>query len=121
MTRKIILKGKWYSKRPKEIKSVPFAFPDREAWVTEHVFHPVRKWRFDYAHVERKIAVECEGGIWRRGGGAHSHPSNIMRDLEKYNAAAALDWLVFRFTTDQFKDGTAGAFMRRYFEQLKKQ
>ena len=45
----------------------------------EYQFHPTRKWRFDFAHLDRKIAVECEGGIWRQGGGAHSHPLNILR------------------------------------------
>lgn len=62
----------------------------------EFEFHPVRKWRFDYAWPDEKIAVEIEGGIWREGGGAHSHPLNIERDIDKYNAAAVLGWRILR-------------------------
>lgn len=62
----------------------------------EHRFHPTRKWRFDYALLEHKIAIEVEGGIWMKGGGAHSRPANIERDMEKYNQAMALGWRIIR-------------------------
>lgn len=64
--------------------------------VKEHVFHPTRKWRFDYAWPEYKVALEVEGGIWMRGRGAHSRPQGIERDIEKYNAAVVLGWRVLR-------------------------
>lgn len=76
-------------------------------FVREHVFAPPRKFRFDFAFVGPKIAVEVEGGVWRRGGGAHSHPTNIMRDLEKHNLSVVLGWRVLRVTTDQVKNGEA--------------
>ncbi len=66
----------------------------------EHRFHGLRRWRFDWAWPVSLIAVECEGGIWRKGGGAHSHPSNIERDLEKYNAAAMLGWRILRYAPE---------------------
>jgi hypothetical protein len=66
--------------------------------VEEHFFHPKRKWRFDYAWPAHKIALEVEGGIWRKGGGAHSRPSAIMRDIEKYNSATLLGWKIYRCT-----------------------
>lgn len=60
--------------------------------------------------------MEIEGGIWMRaygrGGGAHSRPMNILRDMEKGNLAAKLGWRVFRFTTQEFKNGTAHSFMQ---------
>ena len=62
----------------------------------EYEFHPLRKWRFDYAWPARWLALEIEGGIWRDGGGAHSHPLNIVRDLEKYTAGAVLGWRILR-------------------------
>jgi very-short-patch-repair endonuclease len=67
---------------------------DGPALVTEHRFHPVRKWRFDYAHVEAKVAVEVEGGIFSRG--AHVRPMGIADDIDKGNAALELGWQVFR-------------------------
>lgn len=69
--------------------------------VLEHSFHPVRRWKFDVAWPKIRIAIEVEGGIWKPGGGAHSRPANIMRDMEKYNAATMLGWRVLRFTPEQ--------------------
>jgi hypothetical protein len=68
---------------------------------TEYVFHPARKWRFDYAWPAEKISVEIEGGIWsdnQRAKAAHALPLAIERDMEKYNAAAVLGWRVLRYT-----------------------
>jgi very-short-patch-repair endonuclease len=63
----------------------------------EVVFHPTRKWRFDFADREKRVAVELEGGVWT--GGAHTRGEHYESDCEKYNAAAALGWRVFRLTT----------------------
>lgn len=62
----------------------------------EHRFVETRKFRFDFAFPEQKLALEKEGGIWRKGGGAHSHPMNIVRDIEKYNLASSLGWRILR-------------------------
>lgn len=72
---------------------------------TEYEFHPTRGWRFDVAWPDLMIAFEVEGGIWKKDGGGHSHPTGILRDIEKYNAAARLGWLVFRVTTDMVTGG----------------
>lgn len=60
----------------------------------EYKFHPVRKWRFDFAILSRKIAFEIEGGIWN--GGRHVNPIGFTKDCEKYNEAMKLGWRVFR-------------------------
>lgn len=70
----------------------------------EVIFHPSRKWRFDYAWPDHKIAVECSGGIWMKGGGAHSRPKNIQRDMEKYTAAAVLGWRVLSYEPKRLLD-----------------
>lgn len=62
----------------------------------EHRFHPKRRWRFDFAWPDLKVAVEVEGGIWR--GGRHQTPSGYRADCEKYNAATLLGWRVLRLT-----------------------
>lgn len=74
-------------------------------FLSEFIFHPTRKWRFDFAHPIKKLAVEIEGGVWRRGGGAHSHPTNIMRDIEKSNNATLLGWHLLRFTDKEIRSG----------------
>ena len=67
--------------------------------VREYMFHPVRKWRFDYAIPTLKIAIECDGGIYTRG--RHVRPTGYLRDMEKFNAAAMDGWLVVKFTPQQ--------------------
>ena len=66
--------------------------------VKEFKFHPVRKWRFDYAVPEHKIALEVEGGVWT--GGRHTSPKGFLGDIEKYNTATLMGWRVFRTTLD---------------------
>lgn len=73
--------------------------------VREYKFHSVREWRFDFAFPDRRIAVECEGGVWT--GGRHTRGSGFVADAEKYNAAAALGWFVFRFDGKAIKSGKA--------------
>lgn len=64
--------------------------------VAEHRFHSVRQWRFDFAWPAHKIALEVEGGVWT--GGRHTRGAGFLKDVEKYNAAAALGWRVLRCT-----------------------
>lgn len=84
--------------------------------VPEYRFYPVRRWRIDRAWPLDKVGVEIDGGIWRRGGGAHSHPANIQRDMEKLNAAVLLGWRVLRFSEVHLNSPYA---MERVKEALK--
>ena len=71
-------------------------------WWAEWPFHPVRKWRFDYARPDLKIAIEVDGGVFT--GGRHSGGVGQVKDMEKCNNACALDWLVFHITPDDMFD-----------------
>lgn len=62
--------------------------------IPEYKFHPTRKWRFDYAFIQGKVALEVEGGVWT--GGRHTRGSGFVKDMEKYNAAATMGWRVIR-------------------------
>ena len=64
--------------------------------VSEHKFHPARKWRFDFAWPEVRLALEVEGGVWT--GGRHTRGAGFLKDIEKYNVAACLGWRVLRCT-----------------------
>lgn len=66
--------------------------------VKEYKFHPKRRWRFDYAIPDHKIALEVEGGVWT--GGRHIRAQGFLGDMEKYNTATLMGWRVFRTTPD---------------------
>ena len=72
----------------------------------EYRFHPTRRWRFDFAWPDRKIAVEVEGVIWQ-GSGRHQRAAGYSADCEKYNGALLLGWDVLRVTQKHVADGTA--------------
>jgi very-short-patch-repair endonuclease len=66
---------------------------------TELKFHSSRRWRFDFAWPDSRLAVECEGGVW--SGGRHTRGAGFIGDLEKYNRATELGWRVLRYTPEQ--------------------
>lgn len=67
--------------------------------VREYRFHPTRQWRFDYAIPDLRIAIEIDGGIWING--RHNRASGYIGDMEKFNAAATLGWVVLKFTPQE--------------------
>lgn len=77
----------------------------------EHRFAPPRRWRFDYAWIESRVALEIEGGLWQYG--RHNRPASMIKDMEKYNEAAILGWCVIRVTPDQLKRGIALTLVER--------
>jgi very-short-patch-repair endonuclease len=66
-----------------------------------------RKFKADFAWPEAKLLVEVIGGIWQKGGGGHSHPMHIVKDIERQQHAVLLGWFVLPVTTDQVKNGEA--------------
>lgn len=69
-----------------------------------------RKWRFDFAWPEQRVALEVEGGTWIKG--KHSTGVGIQRDIEKGNFAQLLGWLVIRATKQMVEDNTAADNVR---------
>jgi len=74
-----------------------------KGWVREFKFCPTRRWRFDFAWPERKIAVEIEGGVWING--AHNRGAHFLSDMEKYNWATINGWRVLRYTNKTLENG----------------
>ena len=85
---------------------------------SEHRFHDTRRWRFDFAWPDIKLAVEVEGGTWARG--RHTRGSGFAKDCEKYNAAVLLGWRVLRFTGDMVTRGDAVEVIRQAFDTTPK-
>lgn len=59
-----------------------------------------RKWRFDFAIPELKLAFEYEGIFSAKA--RHTTVKGYMGDCEKYNTAVLLGWKVLRFTAGNF-------------------
>jgi hypothetical protein len=78
--------------------------------VAEYRFHKTRKWRFDYAWPDFKVALEVEGGVWT--GGRHTRGAGFLKDIEKYNAAGVAGWTVLRCTPDGLYTPTTVAMLR---------
>jgi very-short-patch-repair endonuclease len=71
-------------------------------------FHPTRKWRADFGHLESRTLIEIEGGIFLAGGGRHNRGGGYAKDAEKYLEAALAGWMVLRLTERQLEIGFIG-------------
>ena len=58
----------------------------------EYRFHPIRRFRFDYAIPIKKIAIEQEGGAWTKAGRHTTAKRAHISDMEKYNLAC-IQWV----------------------------
>lgn len=59
---------------------------------TEYQFLKTRRFRFDYAWIKERVALEVVGGVWVRGG--HSRGKIQLRDMERRNLAQLAGWKV---------------------------
>ena len=82
-------------------------------WEREYRFHPVRRWRFDFARVDDKLAVEIDGLTYGSRKGAHQTPQGVERDREKDAEAMLLGWKVLRITPKMLKSGVAYTYIRQ--------
>lgn len=109
----------FYSKRPRprtnhgpfleaQISALKLPAPS-----LEFRFHPTRRWRFDFAWPDHKLALEIEGGVYVLG--AHTRGAHFEGDCEKYAEALVLGWRVLRVTPRHIKDGRALAWLERAF------
>lgn len=83
--------------------------------VEEWKFHPTRKWRFDFAWTDRKIALEQQGGLF--SGGRHTRGAALLQEHEKLNAAAVLGWRVVFATPQNLKSREMLATLRQLLDR----
>ena len=74
-------------------------------YVREYRFAPQRRWRFDFADPDHKVALEINGGHW--GQGRHTRPAALIREYEKLNAAQMDGWIVLLVVPEQVFSGHA--------------
>jgi hypothetical protein len=72
-----------------------------EGWIYEYKFDTVRRFKFDYANLRLKIAIEMEGGIYT--GTGHAKTGRYLSDMEKYNEASIKGWIILRYGYGQEK------------------
>lgn len=100
--KKILFMAMWRIIAPDEIEPVP-----------DYRFDAVRKWKFDWAFIDARIAVEVDGGnrmariiTTNRGNqkavavGRHTKDA----DLDKCNTATMQGWRVFHFSPKMLED-----------------
>ena len=68
----------------------------------EYKFCKTRKWSFDFANFDLKVAVEVEGGVFTNG--RHTRGKGFVNDMGKYNMAVELGWVVLRYTPSQLNE-----------------
>lgn len=66
----------------------------------EYKFDEVRKFRFDWAIEDYRIAIEYEGIFSEKSG--HTTISGYTKDITKYNLATKLGWQILRYTADNY-------------------
>jgi len=101
---------KYVSVKPIKRKSVKPDYPGKISnalnilginHVREYKFLHDRRFKFDLAIPEKKIAIEFEGGIFT--GGRHTRGSGYAKDAKKYNLATQHGWRLLRYTTNDAK------------------
>ena len=103
--------GKKRVSRLEELLATQMKWLELPQPIREHMFDQLtgRKWRFDFAWIEQKVAAEVEGGIHNRG--RHVRAEGYEDDCEKYNLAVLQGWRILRFTADMVYGGRAVALL----------
>lgn len=71
-------------------------------YVKEFRFDKVRRWRFDYAILEKMLYVEYDGIFSDRS--RHTSLTGFVGDCEKLNCAAVNGWRGLRYTAKNYTD-----------------
>jgi len=80
----------------------------------EYRFHSVRKFRFDFAWIEIKLAAEIDGAVYTNG--RHNRGKGYESDCFKMALALSEGWAVYRFTSGMVANGSAISFIEKHFQ-----
>ncbi|QES88842.1 hypothetical protein [Rhizosphaericola mali] len=96
-------KSKARKKEPKALTELKNVLDSLEIeYVEEHRFHEYRKFRFDLAILDRKVAIEYEGVMSKKS--RHTTVNGYSVDADKYNLAQSMGWTVLRYTVINYKN-----------------
>lgn len=79
----------------------------------EYLVTPDRKWRFDLACPEERLAFEVNGGRWT---GGHYRGKAQDNEYDKLNSAQLDGWRVLQFTNEFVLKGRAKAWLEEYLD-----
>lgn len=91
-----------------QIRAARLPAPEREAKLV-----PGRRYRWDFAWIAHKIALEVQGGVWTKGG--HSTGTGITRDCEKASLAALEGYRTLFVTPAHIREGKAIGWLENVF------
>lgn len=58
----------------------------------------LKDWKIDFVYLDRKVAVEVEGGVWIRG--RHLRGKGFLDDIHKYNTISLNGFIFLRVTAE---------------------
>lgn len=79
-------------------------------YIKEHRFDEQRRFKFDFAILDKKIAIEYEGLVFKSnqekgtGKSGHTTVTGFSSNCTKYNIATVQGWRILRYTTLNFKE-----------------
>jgi hypothetical protein len=92
--------------------------------VREHQFIPGRKFKLDFAWIDLKVGIECQGGIWGNSKSktlGHNSGAGITRDAVKNNLGILAGWQVLLVTKEHINSGEALKWIQQLIRQKEKQ
>lgn len=87
--------------------------------VPEHRFTEHRNWRFDWAYLDQRIAIEYQGGNFGYNGtgrGGHASVAGLARDYEKITAASLHGWMLILIDAQTVRNGRAARWVELAFK-----
>ena len=84
------------------------------ALTKEYRFDKSRRWRFDFANVGLRIAIEIHGGIFSQG--RHVRGQGFSNDREKMNAAQLAGWRVVELDSTKIN----AAYLEPWIQEMNK-
>jgi hypothetical protein len=94
-----------------QIRQAGLPSPERQAKLV-----PGRRFAFDFAWPDLKLAVEVQGGIFLPKG-AHTSGAGVTRDCEKAALALLEGYRTLAVTGAMVRDGRAVAWLQRLITQ----
>lgn len=96
-----------------QLRCAGLPMPERQVMFAKNIG---RRWLFDFAWIDARLAVEVQGGIWMAKG-AHNTGKAIMRDAEKLANAVLLGWRVLYVTKEHIDNLQALDWIKRALDQ----